>query len=283
MGQLKLKKGTRVKYNDQTGLYEFPTAKGGKFKKLASRTFPCLMGVNPYESIGKTILERFKLTEKEEIDEYWGIRGDIAELLVLDFLRESYKKQGIEVELKTWDKKEVSYDNFSRNEKFGGLLDIAIASPKEHRAVVEVKSKSMKDYDKIKANKGNKEEVLQGIFLTKLSNVSKCLMVYVFFTPDQEQTIKNYIIEKNENNQSYTTRNFAEMLIMKMGLEYTSVKIQVFKHMIEAPNKLKKDMETVYKYLVDFKTTGTLPKSYFSTNEQYYLNDLAGVENGGLF
>ena len=141
MSDFKLKTSVGVTYDKTNDSYVFSHFDETKGKKVTSRAFSCLLGDNHFESVGKTILERFKLTEYIAIDEYWGVRGDMAELLVLDFLKEMYAKQGIELDLRTWTKEEVSYDNFSRNPKFGGLLDIAIANPEEHRAVIEVKSK----------------------------------------------------------------------------------------------------------------------------------------------
>ncbi len=132
----------------------------------------------------------------------------------------------------------------------------------------------MKDVDKITQNRGNIEEVLQGKFLTYLSNVSKCLMVYVFFTPNQEQTIKDYITEKNNNDQTYTTRNFAEMVISKMGLTPQSMKILVFKHLIEAPTKFVADMQKTHDILLEFKKTKTLKSEMFNATDLSQLKAL---------
>jgi len=278
MSSFKLKPSVKVDYDEANDSYIFGHFDESKMKKVTSRAFSCLLGSNPYESVGKTILERFRLTEYQDIDEYWSVRGDMAELLVLDFLKDNYKKQGIDIILRTWTKEEVSYDNFSRNEKFGGLLDIAISEPKEYRAVIEVKSKSLKDVDKIKTKQGNIEEVLQGKFLTYLSNVKKCLMVYVFFTPKQEQTIKDYIKEKNEGDNKYTTRNFAQMLILKMDLSPSDMKILVFKHMITLPTEFASSMNLTHDILLDFQKTKTIPSQLFSANDLSELKNLTNQD-----
>ena len=274
MGNFTLKTSVEVNYDEKNDSYVFGHFDEKKFKKVTSRAFSCLLGNNHFESIGKTILERFKLTEYQAIDEYWGVRGDMAELLVEDFLKTNYKKQGIDLVTKTWTKEEVSYDNFGTNKKFGGLLDIAISSPTEHRAVVEVKSKSMKDVDKITKSRGNIEEVLQGKFLTYLSNVEKCLMIYVFFSPGQEEEIKNYVREKNDNKQDYTTRNFAQMLIMKMDLTPSNMKILVFKHTIDSHPEFTADMNKAYDTLLEFQKTKTIKSSSFGANDLTYLKVL---------
>lgn len=274
MSNFKLKPSVEVAYDEINDSYVFGHFDETKMKKVTSRAFSCLLGSNPFESVGKTILERFKLTVYQGIDEYWGIRGDMAELLVLAFLKESYKQKGIDIDLRTWTKEEVNYDNFSRQEKFGGLLDIAIANPKKYRAVIEVKSKSMKDLAKITKSRGNIEEVLQGKFLTYLSNVKKCLMIYVFFTPEQEQTIKDYIKEKNDNDQQYTVRNFAQMLLLKMDMDYNSVKILPFKHTIENSNQFVVDMHRTHDTLLNFQKTKTISSKLFSANDLSLLKEL---------
>jgi len=200
----------------------------------------------------------------------------MAELLALDFLETTYKQKGIELDLRTWTKEEVNYDNFGSNKKFGGLLDIAIANPKEYRAVIEVKSKSIKDVDKIKKSRGNIEEVLQGKFLTYLSNVSKCLMIYVFFTPEQEQTIKDYV---KENDQTYPGMNFAKMLIAKMDLTPSNMKILVFKHTIDSKADFTADMNKAYNRLLEFQKTKTIKSNLFGANDLSLLKSLTNQDD----
>ena len=276
MSNFILKTSVEVKYDEKNDSYEFGHFDETKMKKVTSRAFSCLLGDNHFESIGKTILERFKLTERQDIDEYWGVRGDMAELLALDFLETTYKQKGIELDLRTWTKEEVNYDNFGTNKKFGGLLDIAIANPKEYRAVIEVKSKSMKDVGKITKSRGNIEEVLQGKFLTYLSNVSKCLMIYVFFTPEQEQTIKDYV---KENDQTYPGMNFAKMLIAKMDLTPSNMKILVFKHTIDSKADFTADMNKAYNRLLEFQKTKTIKSNLFGANDLSLLKSLTNQDD----
>ena len=276
MSNFILKTSVEVKYDEKNDSYVFGHFDETKMKKVTSRAFSCLLGDNHFESIGKTILERFKLTERQDIDEYWGVRGDMAELLVLDFLETTYKQKGIELDLRTWTKEEVNYDNFGTNKKFGGLLDIAIANPKEYRAVIEVKSKSMKDVGKITKSRGNIEEVLQGKFLTYLSNVSKCLMIYVFFTPEQEQTIKDYV---KENDQTYPGMNFAKMLIAKMDLTPSNMKILVFKHTIDSKADFTADMNKAYNRLLEFQKTKTIKSNLFGANDLSLLKSLTNQDD----
>ena len=257
MGDLKLKKEVGVSYDSEKFLYTFQNVDTNKMKKVFSRSFPCLLGKNKYESIGKTILERYGAIEKEQIDPYYLTRGDLAEKLVYDYLKSFYQeKLKIELTLNTWEKKDINFDNFGRNEKFGGMIDIAISKPKDFRAVVEVKSKSMKDLETIKESKGNEEEVMQGLFLSYLSKVDKCLMAYVFFTPEQEQEIK-------KGNLNFT---------------YKDVTILMFKHMVDFP-KMDTLTKVAYSTVSLFAKNISIASEYFSTSENQYLQSFV---NGGL-
>jgi len=280
MGVLKLKKGITVEYDRENFIYHFYGLDTNEMKKVTSRAFSCLLGQNEWESIGKTILERFKAVQKEEIDPYYMVRGDMAELLVKDYIQDFYKKKNINVELKTWKKEEVKYDNFSSNDKYGGLIDIAIAKPQDFRAVIEVKSKSLKDYGKINESKGNIDEVLQGKFLSFLSQVDKCLMVYVFFTPNQEKQIKEYIeTQKTIGYEIQDTMIYAKEIIDKLKFDYKNLKISIFKYDIsKEKEEIKDQMKVAYNNLVHFKEKQTIAESYFTQRENLYLKDLAGHE-----
>ena len=133
----------------------------------------------------------------------------------------------------------------------------------------------MKDFDKIKQSRGNIEEVLQGKFLTRLSNVDKCLMIYVFFTKEQETEIRNYV---KENTQKYPGMNFAKMLIAKMDLTPSSMKISVFKHLIEDMPKFESNMEEAHNILMDFKTTKSIKSSLFNANDLALLKELTNQD-----
>lgn len=257
MSDFTLKKEIGVSYDKEKFVYKFENVNVQKGKKVTSRAFPSLLNKNKFESVGKTLLERFSLIEKEQIDPYYLVRGNLAEKIVYDYLLNHYKeKKGVDIILTTWKKEDIGYDNFPKNEKFGGMIDIAISQPAEYRAVVEVKSKSMKDYDLIKGNKGNEEEVLQGLFLAYLSKVDKCLMAYVFFTPEQEQQIKDTM--KNGTSAD---------------IGFQEVKIQMFKHMV--PDENIPTLTTVaYQNIELFKKTTTIASTYFSQSENQYLKSL---------
>ena len=279
MGDFVLKKGIQVEFDKENGLFHFKNTDLSYHKKLTSRAFATIIGVNKWESVGSAILERFKLVEKgEPIDPYYSVRGDLAEMLAYDFLKNHYKvSKGIDLELATWEKDAIRYDNFPKNPKFGGMIDIAIKTPEKYRAVCEVKSKSMKDLDKIKANKGNPEEVMQGVFLSYLSKVDKCLMVYVFFTPNQEKIMREFVLRDKSIGYDIDSKMVAKDILNSTKWTFESVKIVPFKHMVSKYDMLTKT-EMGYKTLSDLKKNGYLPTNYFAPNEEMYLKSLASGE-----
>jgi len=290
MNELKLKDGIAVEYDEKSYSYLFPNADVSKFKKVTSRTFPSLVGENKWESIGSTILKCFKMREEEDIDPFYTLRGEIGEQIVFEFLKKHYKEsKGIDITLKTWDKNIIKYDNFSRNDKFGGLIDIAIVNPAELMAVVEVKSKSLKDFDKIKELRGNIEEVMQGQFLTLLSNVTKCLMVYIFFTPEQEIIVKEYMASQesigyifNQNDVKIWARKLIEQTMFKPE----SFKISVFKYDISdksIKSNLDTKMVTAHNNLLIFQREKKIAQTYFTAQENAYLQKKANTNKPDLF
>lgn len=149
-----------------------------KKKKITGHSFVGLLGVDPFKTIGDTLLTMYKIVE-EKVDEKYLRRGDWAEAIV----KKVYERDGFTCV--TYDKEKINYDNFKDNEDFGGLIDIDL--PNE-RTLIEVKSKSMKDYDKILFNQP-KQEVYQGIYYGHLKNYDKVILEWVFFDEQTEKEI----------------------------------------------------------------------------------------------
>ena len=159
-----------------------------KRKKITGTKFPVLLGLNNYKTRGKEVLQLFGLVPNDDVDPFYAIRGEIAEQIAKKVLEE----RGFIC--KTWDKKEIEFDNFKYNKDFGGMIDIAITSPA--RIVVEVKSKNIKKYEDIKKY-GNKSEEKQGDLYATLCGTD-CLMVWVFFNDKTEDLIRKGLITNSE-------------------------------------------------------------------------------------
>lgn len=272
MGNMKLKQGIKVSKNVQ-GDYVFEKLQNANHKKITSRAFACLLGKNGFESAGKTILERCNMVEKEAIDPYYTVRGAIGEHLVEDYFIAVYKQyKKIDIGIMSWNAKDVNFDNFQKNPDFGGLLDRAITTPKELRAVIEVKSKSMKDLQFIDSKKGIEEEVLQGKFLATLSKTETCHMAYIFFNEQQELQLRNYVKDLINLGQDVNSID-AKETIKALNWRYELFTIKVYKHEVnfDEMNTLMQESKKVLKQSVE---TGLITESQFTINERNYLDDL---------
>ena len=147
-------------------------------QKITGHSFVGLIGFDPFKSIGDTLLTMHKIV-KEEVDPKWLKRGNFAEKVILTVYQREHK-------CVTYDPKQIHYDNFSL-ENFGGLIDIELP---EERTLIEVKSKSMKDYDYI-TFKQPQQEVYQGLYYGFLRGYSTITMEWVFFDEKTEDEIFN--------------------------------------------------------------------------------------------
>ena len=273
MSELKLKEGTVVEFDEDTLTYHFPQIVNCNHKKISSRDFPSILGKNQYESIGKTILSLCKREQYEPINPYYTVRGDVGERLVFDYLRANY-----DVALMSWNKKDINYDNFPKNPMFGGMIDIAITSPKEYRAVVEVKSKSMKDKKKIEDENGVIEEVMQGKYLAHLAHstknpVNNAIMVYIFFTVEQEDKLKA-LVEKLPDPNDYNQND----IIRELGWRFEDMEIVVLNFEVNH-EELEEQMKTAWNNLKRAVSNGNISKVLFNNKDTVYLDTI--LLNGG--
>lgn len=149
-------------------------------KKITGHSFVQLCGKDNFVKKGDAMLYLLRILQPNNIDPYYTLRGDIAEQLV----HRSYVKKGHKYEV--WDKKSINYDNFKDvSQIFGGLID-GLA---DDSIIVEVKSKSMKDYRYITEN-GVESEELQGEYYAVLKGLSKVNIEWVFFTQKQEEELR---------------------------------------------------------------------------------------------
>lgn len=151
-----------------------------KNKKITATSFYGLLGENKFKPKGDYLLSALGLL-KEPFDPFYSKRGEIAEKVLNEWL----KSKGYTT--KTWNKFEINFDNFPKNKEFGGMIDIAITSP--IRCLVECKSKNLKDESKIKMFP-NQEQEHQALFYGYMSKCDNIKIIYVFFTDEQEQAIR---------------------------------------------------------------------------------------------
>ena len=176
-----------------------------KCKKITGHSFVGLIGLDNFKRSGDWLLIMHCLLPTK-IDPKWLKRGDFAEMIV----KKTYEKNG--VKCTTYDKKEINYDNFNY-EFFGGLIDIELIND---NTLVEVKSKSMKDYDYICQNQPM-NEVYQGLYYGRLRKYERIIMEWIFFDEETEKSVfegkkpntlqnlkrlsKTYFIDKQDMDQ----------------------------------------------------------------------------------
>lgn len=151
-----------------------------KHKKITGTTIADLMGINKWKKQGDCLLTMFGFI-KEDFDEYYTKRGALAEQLAyVSLTKRGYK-------CTTYNAKEINWDCFKEYLNFGGVIDIELI---ENKTLYEIKSKSMKDYEKIK-NYGDVVQEQQSIHYGFLRKYEETHIMWIFFDEQTEYEIKN--------------------------------------------------------------------------------------------
>ena len=208
-----------------------------KIKKITGHSFVQLIGIDPFTKVGDCLLTMHGLYS-EKIDEKWLKRGDFAEKVV----QRVYKRDGHNITI--YDKKKINYDNFQDYLWFGGLLDIELI---EEKNVIEVKSKSLKDYDYIIKNPPL-HEIQQGMYYSYLRNYDKVTLEWIFFDEKTEQEIFNDLPVTSLQNLKRHTKTY------DINKEFMKIKLQ------QALNIIK-----------DFRENGRIALSDISDKVLKYL------------
>lgn len=153
-------------------------------KKITGHSLVEICGLNKYKKCGDVVLQLLKFYEPK-IDEKYRFRGNNAEQLARIYYT---KRLGFEIKFYTEEElKDCYYDVFQDDDNFGGVPDIEIPS---QDFLVEVKSKSMKDYQEIAINgKLPLDEVYQGMYYAYKRNLPKFRMFYVFYDVETENIL----------------------------------------------------------------------------------------------
>ena len=150
-------------------------------KKITGHSFVDIAGLNPYSKRGDALLAYLKIY-KPPFDKKYQYRGDMAEKMIGFILKKQMKEYLYYDEAA---KKANNYDFFPNYKFCGGIPDFEIPSEK---TVHEVKSKSLKDYEKIKSQPPI-YEIYQGLYYAYLRKYDYLIMDWVFFDEESEKLL----------------------------------------------------------------------------------------------
>lgn len=150
------------------------------FKKITGTNISDLAGLNKFKPRGDAVLSILGYVT-EPFDAFYTKRGALAEKLAL----QSLTKRGLKCV--TYNAKEIFYDNFPNDPYFGGVIDIEIPSLK---TLYEIKSKNIKDYDKISKN-GDIVQEEQALHYGYMRGYPLVHIMWIFFDDITEEEIRN--------------------------------------------------------------------------------------------
>ena len=150
------------------------------FKKITGTNIADLAGLNKFKPRGDALLAMLDIV-KEPFDKFYTDRGAIAEKLAY----QSLTKRGFKCVV--YDAKKLDYDNFPENPYFGGLIDIEIPSLS---TLYEIKSKNIKDYDKI-VKFGDIVQEEQAKHYGYMRRYNTVHIMWIFFDDATEECIRN--------------------------------------------------------------------------------------------
>lgn len=157
----------------------FDNTKLSLYKKITGTTIADLAGMNKFKPKGDCVLSMLGLV-KEPFDEFYTKRGAIAESLAKRSLERRNHKCVV------YDKFAVHFDNFPEDPWFGGLIDIELP---EEKTLYEIKSKNIKDYDKI-SQFGDACQEEQAMHYGYLRGYEEVHIMWIFFDDISESEIR---------------------------------------------------------------------------------------------
>lgn len=167
------------------GFLHFEESDNIKNKKITGRSFVQLASKNSFTPKGDCIINMF-LRIKDEVDPYYTVRGEIAELIVEKVLKRKNKK------VVRYTPEGENYDMFKELENCGGVIDLKIINEDGSFDIIEVKSKEWNVYSekRYKETEGNESEIWQALYYQYLMKAKKSIMAYVLFNENAKLCIQ---------------------------------------------------------------------------------------------
>ena len=229
-----------------------------KTPNISSHTLVDLCGLNKYATIGKTLLVMFGLAEKQEIPLYQTVKGGIVEEFASRYLNELY---GGRYNIESFTLEQFArYNQFPEQLPFSGALDKLIHS--EIKLPVEIKSKEMREYNKIAIDKNYpKDQIIQGANQAYMYGAEKYMMLYGFLTKEISDLLKSL----TENDLWVWGKDYAKA-IEELGLKYEDI---IFHHVIldYDPRVIKAYRDKAQKIYNDFYMNRVIDRKLFNKEE----------------
>lgn len=256
----KIKKITILGSDDGTaGKVKFELFSPLRPKKISSTWFPQLYE-DGFNKKGDKLLEFWGLSVGEPFNNFYSVRGQVAEDLVVNMLKAKGFKPKVYKD---------TYDIFNYNvldkkpmnklyKYFGGLPDIVYRKDKDTIKLLEVKAKDLSKEEYI-LKSPPKYEIEQGKHLALLYGLDKVTMTYVLFDDNVMRNMQLSVSEPFDLKQSLEDF-YKTQPKMEYGKHY---KVILKEYNLDKSDLLER-MKTSYKYAEGFRQTLTLSLSELS-------------------
>lgn len=218
-------------------------------KKVSSTMFPRLYMDQKFSKKGDAVLEFYNLVNKEPFDNFYSLRGFVAEYIIQEMLKQ--KKYSIQTFSLGDDLMRYTEDKSPIYKYFRGLPDILYTDAEGKQNIIEIKSKSLSKKEFV-IDSPPETEIMQGKMLALLEGLDEVIMTYVMFDETIENMMKEAITkcETYSNECAYT--NFIALnpnLTFKKNYEIHTKKYRVDKKIV------LEQMKSAYKYAEEFRQT----------------------------
>lgn len=237
-----------------------------KTKKVTSTWFPNLYGASTFNKKGDEALKFYNLLEGDEFNNFYTLRGAIAETII----QENLKKKGYPFKIfkDTFDIFLYTKDGDNKLYKyFGGLPDI-IYEKDNQEELTEIKSKELSKKQFVE-NNPPQTEIMQGKMLALLRGLNKVKMTYVLFGEKAERNM--YLSMTSPFNLQESIKKFFEIM---PTLKYKEDYEVIIKDYTINKNELLEQMKEAYKFADGFRQTLTLNVADFSDEIRKQIFDL---------
>jgi hypothetical protein len=221
-------------------------------KKVSSTAFPKLYGDQKFSKKGDSVLEFFNITKGDPFNNYYSLRGYIAEQFVKSVLeRKKYNVQMFSLgdDITRYRETENAVYKY-----FRGLPDIIYTNEKGEKTLLEIKSKSLEKKQFI-IDSPPETEIMQGKMLALLENMDSVTMTYVMFDEDLERKI---MLATTSTVPYDNQKAYEEFLKFETPLQLNkNIELHAQTYNVDR-KQLLDQMKKAYKYAEAFRQTMTI-------------------------